>query len=70
MPAQNLYVQPPTRGNSIDYRNPMTPMTPPMVNGADAAARGGRSRGPLALDQVLYARADYPAIVSCFPTLL
>lgn len=29
---QNLYVQPPTRGGSVDYRNPLTPQ-PPLPGG-------------------------------------
>lgn len=51
---QNLYVQPPTRGGSIDYRNPMTPQPPlphsPYDDKASAVGRmpaGSRSRGPL-----------------------
>lgn len=56
---QNLYVQPPTRGGSVDYRNPLTPQQA-LPNGGQAYGEqdnkpgggnlsrlGGRSRGPL-----------------------
>lgn len=58
---QNLYVQPPTRGGSVDYRNPLTPQ-PPLPHSAGPAPApysnsnedksnlsrlAGRSRGPL-----------------------
>ncbi|XP_046452173.1 tight junction protein ZO-1-like isoform X4 [Daphnia pulex] len=56
---QNLYVQPPTRGGSVDYRNPLTPQ-PPLPHSAGPAPPynsnedksnlsrlAGRSRGPL-----------------------
>jgi tight junction protein 1 len=55
---QNLYVQPPTRGGSVDYRNPLTPQPPlphsaglgPYNNNEDKSnlsRLAGRSRGPL-----------------------
>ena len=51
---QNLYVQPPTRGGSIDYRNPMTPQSPlphaaagPYDDKSNLSRLTGRSRGPL-----------------------
>ena len=51
---QNLYVQPPTRGGSVDYRNPLTPqppLPPPVnANGTYDDKNGrltGRSRGPI-----------------------
>ena len=52
---QNLYVQPPTRGGSVDYRNPLTPQ-PALPHAAPApyeqdksnlSRLTGRSRGPL-----------------------
>ena len=51
---QNLYVQPPTRGGSVDYRNPLTPQ-PPLPHSAGPSYEDksnlsrltGRSRGPL-----------------------
>lgn len=54
---QNLYVQPPTRGGSVDYRNPLTPQ-PALPHSAGAgpgtyedksnlSRLAGRSRGPL-----------------------
>ena len=52
---QNLYVQPPTRGGSVDYRNPLTPQPPlpPPANGSSYDDKNnvgrltGRSRGPI-----------------------
>lgn len=46
---QNLYVQPPTRGGSVDYRNPLTPQPPlPAPPSESHLSRlAGRSRGPL-----------------------
>lgn len=55
---QNLYVQPPTRGGSVDYRNPLTPQPPlPLPvnangtyddkNSASVGRPIGRSRGPI-----------------------
>ncbi|XP_045029433.1 tight junction protein ZO-1 isoform X3 [Daphnia magna] len=54
---QNLYVQPPTRGGSVDYRNPLTPQPalphsagPGPYNADDKSnlsRLAGRSRGPL-----------------------
>lgn len=50
---QNLYVQPPTRGGSVDYRNPLTPQPPlpPYAGGGEdkgnVSRLAGRSRGPL-----------------------
>lgn len=52
---QNLYVQPPTRGGSVDYRNPLTPQ-PALPHSAgpynseeksNLSRLAGRSRGPL-----------------------
>ncbi len=51
---QNLYVQPPTRGGSVDYRNPLTPQPPlphsagpPYEDKSNLSRLTGRSRGPL-----------------------
>lgn len=50
---QNLYVQPPTRGGSVDYRNPLTPQPAlphsggPYEDKSNLSRLAGRSRGPL-----------------------
>ena len=50
---QNLYVQPPTRGGSVDYRNPLTPQPSlphamgPYEDKSNLSRMVGRSRGPL-----------------------
>ena len=48
---QNLYVQPPTRGGSIDYRNPMTPQPPLPHSPYDDKASGRMPAGSRSRDR-------------------